>query len=194
MSPRRLLLEGADQFRSTLRCARTPIYLHLLPKTTIIRSTPHSHAQLTARTQGNSYDCCHRFYGAPEYPLLIDPDESSYRAVDKYLFADTTEILANTVIVDKEVRERKAGAEKAGSWLTYLLSTMLSSPGTRLLPPTNRLMLRGTTVAYQRHIDCAGKTISVDINKLAPCEAHSPDARFLSRRSAGAETKQSLCR
>ena len=80
--------------------------------------TTQSHAQLTARTQGNSYDCCHRFYGAPEYPLLIDPDEGSYRAVDKYLFADTTEILANTVIVDKEVRERKAAVEKAGSWLT----------------------------------------------------------------------------
>lgn len=35
--------------------------------------------------------------------MLIDPDQSSFRVVDKYLFADTTEILANTVIVDKEV-------------------------------------------------------------------------------------------
>eukprot|EP00752_Nemacystus_decipiens_P006299 g5679.t1 len=52
--------------------------------------------------KGNSYDCCHRFYGAPEYPLLIDPDRTSFRAVDKYRFADTTEVLANTVIVDKE--------------------------------------------------------------------------------------------
>lgn len=54
-------------------------------------------------SQGNSYDCCHRFYGAPQYAMLIEPDETSYRAVDKYLFADTSEILANTVIVDKEV-------------------------------------------------------------------------------------------
>ncbi len=53
--------------------------------------------------QGNSYDCCHRFYGAPEYPMLIDPDETLHRVVDKYRFADTTEILANTFIVDKEV-------------------------------------------------------------------------------------------
>ncbi|CAM9416203.1 unnamed protein product [Hapterophycus canaliculatus] len=52
--------------------------------------------------KGNSYDCCHRFYGAPEYPMLIEPDETSFRAVDKYLFADTIEILANTIIVDKE--------------------------------------------------------------------------------------------
>ncbi|CAN0375993.1 unnamed protein product, partial [Pylaiella littoralis] len=52
--------------------------------------------------KGNSYDCCHRFYGAPQYAMLIEPDETSYRAVDKYLFADTSEILANTVIIDKE--------------------------------------------------------------------------------------------
>lgn len=38
--------------------------------------------------------------------MMIEPDESSYRAVDKYLFADTTEVLANTVIVDKEVNAR----------------------------------------------------------------------------------------
>jgi len=35
--------------------------------------------------------------------MLIDPDETSYRVVDKYPFADTTQILANTIIVDKEV-------------------------------------------------------------------------------------------
>ncbi|CAM9598837.1 unnamed protein product [Scytosiphon promiscuus] len=52
--------------------------------------------------KGNSYDCCHRFYGSPEYPMLVEPDETSFRAVEKYLFADTTEILANTIIVDKE--------------------------------------------------------------------------------------------
>lgn len=57
--------------------------------------------------QGNSYDCCHRFYGAPEYPMLIEPDETSFRAEKKYLFADTTEILANTIIVDKEVSSRR---------------------------------------------------------------------------------------
>lgn len=55
-----------------------------------------------AHTQGNSYDCCHRFYGSPEYPLKAEPDDSSYRAVDKFLFADVDEILANTVIVDKD--------------------------------------------------------------------------------------------
>eukprot|EP00904_Undaria_pinnatifida_P012814 jgi/Undpi1/8663/HiC_scaffold_25.g11128.m1 len=52
--------------------------------------------------KGNSYDCCHRFYGSPEYPMLIEPDGSSFRAVDKYLFADETEVLSHTAIVDKE--------------------------------------------------------------------------------------------
>lgn len=70
--------------------------------TMFTRTTNHLHV---LPTQGNSYDCCDRFYGAPEYPMLIEPDQSSYRVVDKYLFADTTEILANTVIVDKEVND-----------------------------------------------------------------------------------------
>lgn len=52
--------------------------------------------------QGNSYDCCHRFYGSPEYPKAVEPDGSSYRVDDKYLFADADEILSNTVIVDKD--------------------------------------------------------------------------------------------
>ena len=34
--------------------------------------------------------------------MTIDPDSSSYRAVDKFLFADPTEIISNTIIVDKE--------------------------------------------------------------------------------------------
>lgn len=51
--------------------------------------------------QGNSYDCCHRFYGSPEYPLKTETDTSSYRVVDKYLFVDETEILSNTLIVDQ---------------------------------------------------------------------------------------------
>lgn len=56
---------------------------------------------LTA-VQGNSYDCCHRFYGSPEYPKAIEPDDSAYRVVDKYLFAGADEILSNTAIVDKD--------------------------------------------------------------------------------------------
>lgn len=73
-------------------------------------------------TQGNSYDCCHRFYGAPEYPVLIDPDETSYRVVDKYRFADTTEILANTYIVDKEVGVG-CSMLQADQYLQFLSST-----------------------------------------------------------------------
>lgn len=65
--------------------------------------SPRRPSKKITHAQGNSYDCCHRFYGAPEYPMLIEPDETSYRVVDKYRFADTTQILANTVIVDKEV-------------------------------------------------------------------------------------------
>lgn len=38
--------------------------------------------------------------------MMIEPDETSFRAVDKFLFADTTEVLANTVIVDKEVKQQ----------------------------------------------------------------------------------------
>ena len=34
--------------------------------------------------------------------MLVEPDDSSYRVVDKYRFADETEVLSNTVIVDKE--------------------------------------------------------------------------------------------
>ena len=34
--------------------------------------------------------------------MLIEPDGSSFRAVDKYLFADETEVLSHTAIVDKE--------------------------------------------------------------------------------------------
>lgn len=88
--------------------------------------------------QGNSYDCCHRFYGAPEYPLLIDPDETSYRAVDKYLFAETTEILANAVIVDKEVRERQVEAEKLARWFLTIHYSMQHLSGCTSSAPTQQ--------------------------------------------------------
>lgn len=75
--------------------------LDAFSRQTFVKTSTHD-TQIDYK-QGNSYDCCHRFYGAPEYPMLIDPDETSYRAVDKYLFADSTKILADTAIVDKEV-------------------------------------------------------------------------------------------
>lgn len=64
--------------------------------------TFYGYESIKIRTQRNSYDCCHRFYGSPEYPIQLEADTSSYRAVDKYLFADSTEILSNIVIVNKE--------------------------------------------------------------------------------------------
>lgn len=34
--------------------------------------------------------------------MKIEPDDSSYRVVDKFLYADDTDILSKTVIVDKD--------------------------------------------------------------------------------------------
>lgn len=34
--------------------------------------------------------------------MEIEPDGSTFRAVDKFLFADPTEILSNTAVVDKD--------------------------------------------------------------------------------------------
>lgn len=56
--------------------------------------------------------------------MLIEPDETSYRAVDKYRFADTTEILANTAIVDKEVRAGGGGRRIASSLVVLLPSVV----------------------------------------------------------------------
>lgn len=72
------------------------------PHTTYINRKLIKNKTLVFFPQGNSYDCCHRFYGSPEYPMLVEPDGSSYRAIDKYLFADEAEVLSNTAIVDKE--------------------------------------------------------------------------------------------
>ncbi|CAM9623678.1 unnamed protein product, partial [Ectocarpus sp. 13 AM-2016] len=86
-----------DVFFPERQYADTDIFVYEYPD-----SSDYTIGIIVDPCKGNSYDCCNRFYGAPEYPMLIDPDQSSYRVVDKYLFADTTEILANTVIVDKE--------------------------------------------------------------------------------------------
>ncbi|CAN0212441.1 unnamed protein product [Ectocarpus sp. 12 AP-2014] len=86
-----------DVFFPERQYADTDIFVYEYPD-----SSDYTIGIIVDPCKGNSYDCCDRFYGAPEYPMLIDPDQSSYRVVDKYLFADTTEILANTVIVDKE--------------------------------------------------------------------------------------------
>ncbi|CBN75306.1 conserved unknown protein [Ectocarpus siliculosus] len=86
-----------DVFFPERQYADTDIFVYEYPD-----SSDYTIGIIVDPCKGNSYDCCDRFYGAPEYPMLIDLDQSSYRVVDKYLFADTTEILANTVIVDKE--------------------------------------------------------------------------------------------
>ncbi|CAM9791198.1 unnamed protein product [Choristocarpus tenellus] len=52
--------------------------------------------------KSRDYNCCHRFFGSPEYTMMSSPDETSYRIVDKTLMADSTEVLANVVIVDKD--------------------------------------------------------------------------------------------
>lgn len=52
--------------------------------------------------KSNEYDCCMRRFGSPEYPMLLDPDDSDYRLVPKYLHAPPDYILSKTLIVDED--------------------------------------------------------------------------------------------
>jgi hypothetical protein len=147
------------------------------------RASDYSIGLLIDPCKGNKYDCCVRAYGAPEYPMLLDPDTTRERVVPKLVHAPPGQILSKVNIIDQDgiaisaMNSRFADDEvvvdsacvQNNVPYTACVDFMQRQQRSRLVPPCmdNNETVSGTASCYDSSGNASSHCMAVALSQTA---------------------------